>query len=87
VRDREGAMWRSLTEEEDGHDGVGGGRRERKVFRFTRGLATDQRLRMEGAMAVDRSARALFTADEWDWSTEDRDESRGVEFGRWPAAR
>jgi hypothetical protein len=68
---------------EGGHEGE----RERKVFRFTRGLATDQRLRMEGAMAVDRSARALFTADEWDWSTEDRDESRGVEFGRWPAAR
>ncbi|EAQ86960.1 hypothetical protein CHGG_08213 [Chaetomium globosum CBS 148.51] len=85
VRDREGAAWRSSLGVEGGHDGDG--KRERKVFRFTRGLATDQRLRMEGAMAVDRSARALFTADEWDWSTEDRDETRGVEFGRWPAAR
>ncbi|KAH6851255.1 hypothetical protein B0I37DRAFT_397209 [Chaetomium sp. MPI-CAGE-AT-0009] len=80
VRDREGAAWQRL---QGGVDGGG----MRKVFRFTRGLATDQRLRMEGAMAVDRSARALFTADEWDWSAEDRDESRGVEFGRWPAAR
>lgn len=95
VRDREGATWRSLAAEEGGGDGDGHGRvrdgvvggERRKVFRFTRGLATDQRLRMEGAMAVDRSARALFMADEWDWSTEDRDESRGVEFGRWPAAR
>ncbi|KAK3297989.1 uncharacterized protein B0H64DRAFT_423867 [Chaetomium fimeti] len=86
MRDRDGAAWlRSggLDGGGVGHKGEG----ERKVFRFTRGLATDQRLRMEGAMAVDRSARALFTADEWDWSTEDRDESRGVEFGRWPAAR
>ncbi|KAK0626770.1 hypothetical protein B0T14DRAFT_421053 [Immersiella caudata] len=42
-----------------------------KVFRFTRSLSTDQRLRFEGAMAADRMARSLFTAGRWDWTPED----------------
>jgi hypothetical protein len=40
------------------------------TFKFTRGLATDQRLRYEGAMYADKVARALFTAEAWDWSPE-----------------
>ncbi|KAK4142759.1 uncharacterized protein C8A04DRAFT_12952 [Dichotomopilus funicola] len=90
VRDREGTAW-SFREQNDGEYGDGDGKkkggREKKVFRFTRGMTTDQRFRYEGAMAADRMARALFTADEWDWTAEERDEGRGVEFGRWPVAR
>lgn len=44
-----------------------------RVFRFTRSVASDQRLRYEGAMAADRMARELFTADAWDWTPEDLD--------------
>ncbi|TDZ28332.1 hypothetical protein CTRI78_v012037 [Colletotrichum trifolii] len=40
-------------------------------FEFTRGLATDQRLRHEGYIHADKMARILFTADEWDWTPED----------------
>ncbi|TDZ22968.1 hypothetical protein Cob_v004115 [Colletotrichum orbiculare MAFF 240422] len=40
-------------------------------FEFTRGLATDQRLRYEGYIHADKMARILFTADEWDWTPED----------------
>ncbi|KAK4453699.1 hypothetical protein QBC34DRAFT_191383 [Podospora aff. communis PSN243] len=47
------------------------GQVEEKVFRFTRSLLGDQRLRYEGAMAADRMARSLFTAGRWDWSPED----------------
>ncbi|AEO71105.1 uncharacterized protein THITE_2123159 [Thermothielavioides terrestris NRRL 8126] len=53
-----------------------------RVFRFTRAVATDPRLRYEGALAVDAMARALFTATEWDWTPDEREDSRGVEFGR-----
>ncbi|KAG5914462.1 hypothetical protein E4U42_000480 [Claviceps africana] len=40
------------------------------VFAFTRALASDQRLRYEGAMYADGMARRLFTAGEWDWTPE-----------------
>lgn len=42
-----------------------------RVFLFTRLVASDQRLRHEGAMAADRMARELFTADDWDWTPEE----------------
>lgn len=51
-----------------------------KVFRFTRSLAQDQRLRYEGAMAADRMALELFMAEEWDWTPEDDNSSGGREF-------
>jgi hypothetical protein len=77
-RDREGVSW-GLGEEDD-HEGE---KKKKEVFCFTRSVATDQRLRYEGAMAADRMARALFTAGGWDWTPETRDEGRGAEFGRW----
>ncbi|KAK3899240.1 hypothetical protein C8A05DRAFT_18292 [Staphylotrichum tortipilum] len=88
--DRRGASWLSSSSSSamGNGGGVGGdtggtkGDGGKRVFKFTRGLATDQRLRYEGAMAADRMARELFTADEWDWTAEDREDSRGVEFGR-----
>ncbi|KFG80660.1 hypothetical protein MANI_017611 [Metarhizium anisopliae] len=40
------------------------------AFAFTRALATDQRLRYEGALYADGMARRLFTADTWDWTPE-----------------
>lgn len=45
----------------------------RRVFRFTRAVSSDQRLRYEGALAADRLARELFTATGWDWTPEDAD--------------
>ncbi|KAI3400010.1 hypothetical protein diail_4844 [Diaporthe ilicicola] len=51
-----------------------------KVFRFTRSLAQDQRLRYDGAMAADRMALELFMAEEWDWTPEDDLGSGGREF-------
>ncbi|RGP68639.1 hydroxyproline-rich glyco [Fusarium longipes] len=41
-----------------------------KKFQFTRAIANDQRLRYEGALYVDKMARAMFLADEWDWTPE-----------------
>lgn len=53
-----------------------------RVFRFTRAIAGDQRLRYEGAMSADRLARELFTADAWDWTPEDAEKLDHVgEFG------
>lgn len=42
-----------------------------RVFLFTRSVASDQRLRHEGAMAAERIARDLFTADDWNWTPEE----------------
>ena len=59
--DRAATTWIPSSEDEDDRrDG------ERRVFRFTRSVMGDQRLRYEGAMAADRLARKLFTAQEWD---------------------
>ncbi|KAK5662843.1 hypothetical protein OQA88_6254 [Cercophora sp. LCS_1] len=46
-------------------------KKDEKIFRFTRSVLGDQRLRFEGAMGTNRLAKALFTADEWDWSPEE----------------
>lgn len=75
VRDREAASW-CPQEEED----VDGRKAEPNVFRFTRATAMDQRLRYEGVMAADRRARALFTADQWDWTAENREDVPGQMF-------
>lgn len=61
-----------------GDEGRGLGKN--KVFRFTRSIAQDQRLRYDGAMAADRMALELFMADEWDWTPEDDLGSGGREF-------
>ncbi|CAK7209556.1 hypothetical protein SCUCBS95973_000480 [Sporothrix curviconia] len=41
-----------------------------QVFRFTRSLAGDPRLRMESSMAADRMAQQLFSARRWNWTPE-----------------
>lgn len=58
------------NETDDGNSSQSG-----RVFRFTRAVASDQRLRYEGAIAADKMARGLFTAEEWDWTPEDIDET------------
>lgn len=63
----------SAGDNEGGGSGGGTTATGRIIFRFTRAVATDQRLRYEGAMAADRMARELFTADGWDWTPEDVD--------------
>lgn len=40
------------------------------TFQFTRALANDQRLKLEGAMYADKMAKKLFTADSWNWTPE-----------------
>ncbi len=63
--DREATSWLLSSEgSDDGHGRAG------KPFRFTRSVASDSRLRYEGAMAADRLARELFTASSWDWTPE-----------------
>ena len=53
-----------MLEESEGNE------QSTKTFRFTRSLSNDQRLRFEGAMAADRMAKDLFTANAWDWTPE-----------------
>ena len=55
-----------------------------RVFRFTRSVASDQRLRYEGAMAADRMARDLFTAKKWDWTPEDEGRNPSRNFSTAP---
>lgn len=74
ARDRETASWYSQGEDVDEK------KTEPNMFRFTRATAMDQRLRYEGAMAADRRARALFTADQWDWTAENREDVPGQMF-------
>ncbi|KXX73828.1 hypothetical protein MMYC01_201199 [Madurella mycetomatis] len=74
-KDREAASWQQPEGGADKH--------EPREFRFTRSVARDQRLRYEGSMAVDRMAKALFTADRWDWTAEDREEPREMGMGKW----
>ena len=50
-------------------EGKGGGEGE-ATFKFTRALANDQRLRLEGAMFADKMAKKLFTSESWDWTPE-----------------
>jgi hypothetical protein len=40
------------------------------TFMFTRAMANDQRLRLEGNMYADRMAKKLFTSESWDWTPE-----------------
>lgn len=87
-KDRVGTSWRTPSAE----DGGGGGVRRRRefdtgkagksrVFSFTRSVASDQRLRYEGAMAADSMAKHLFLAEDWDWTPED-DSASGSSLGR-----
>lgn len=41
-----------------------------RTFSFTRSLASDDRLRFQGAIYADKMAKSLFTADSWDWTPE-----------------
>ena len=64
-RRREDVSWEAAApaaEERDGEEG--------RTFEFTRALSNDQRLRMEGAIWVDRMATKVFTAGSWDWTPE-----------------
>lgn len=63
--DRERCSWMVDANPSDDDEEQG-----KRQFRFTRGLASDQRLRYEGSLHAEKMARALFTADSWDWSPE-----------------
>ena len=65
-RRRPEVSWLALMEKETTGSSDGS---ERK-FAFTRAIASDQRLRYEGALYADKMAKALFTADTWDWTPE-----------------
>jgi hypothetical protein len=42
-----------------------------RPFRFTRSVANDQRLKIEGYLVAEKHAKALFTAGQWDWTPEE----------------
>lgn len=65
---REVCSWAMAAEERDANAPRGG--REESKFAFTRGLAVDQRMRVEGTLYADKMARKLFNADTWDWTPE-----------------
>lgn len=58
--------WVTARENSDANDDKSPG----KAFEFTRAIANDQRLRYEGAMYVDKMAKAMFMAEAWDWTPE-----------------
>jgi hypothetical protein len=64
MSDRRSESWLAAAEANDENN-------DEKVFRFTRAISGDPRLRHEGAMGADRLARDLFTATGWDWTPED----------------
>jgi len=66
----------SMTNGDDGSKGhsqpvSSGGHPGGKPFRFTRTMASDQRLRFEGNLAADKFARQVFLASSWDWTADD----------------
>ncbi|KAI1339921.1 hypothetical protein F5Y15DRAFT_59136 [Xylariaceae sp. FL0016] len=66
---RQAAAWMPT----DGGEADGAkGQDEDRVFRFTRALAGDARLRFENQMGAEKFARDVFTATSWDWSAEDQ---------------
>lgn len=42
-------------------------------FKFTKGIAGDQRLKVDGLIVGNRHAKAFFTASSWDWSPDEVD--------------
>ncbi|KAK7746959.1 hypothetical protein SLS53_002147 [Cytospora paraplurivora] len=85
-KDRVSTSWRAPSAE----DGSGVRKRrefdtgkasKNRVFSFTRSVASDQRLKYEGAMAADSMAKQLFLAEDWDWTPED-DSGSGNSLGR-----
>ncbi len=44
---------------------------EQRVFYFTRSIAGDHRLLVEGALGAEKMVKQLFTADRWHWTPED----------------
>lgn len=68
---REEVSWVSLVERrrEDNEDGKEKG--GKRVFRFTRTLAADPRMRYNSTLGTSKMAMELFLADEWDWTAEE----------------
>lgn len=65
-KNRENVMWQrdAAAEEASSKD------KPKREFLFTRAVANDQRLRYEGAMYVDKTAKSLFTSEAWHWTPE-----------------
>ncbi|KAK3490247.1 uncharacterized protein B0T23DRAFT_381361 [Neurospora hispaniola] len=70
---REEVSWVSLVErrQEEGEDGGRGEKGKNRVFRFTRTLAADPRMRYNSTLGTSKMAMELFLADEWDWTAEE----------------
>lgn len=71
---REEVSWVSLVErrqEEGREDGRGEKGKNTRVFRFTRTLAADPRMRYNSTLGTSKMAMELFLADEWDWTAEE----------------
>ncbi|KAK1778469.1 hypothetical protein QBC45DRAFT_328246 [Copromyces sp. CBS 386.78] len=66
---REEVSWVSLAQarEDDNNDREKG----KRVFKFTRSLAADPRMRYASTLGTGKMAMELFLADEWDWTAEE----------------
>jgi len=71
--DREAASWAPKGEAKA---------ENKKTFAFTRSAYSDQRLRYGGMIGTESIARDLFTANEWDWTPQDREATKDG-FGNW----
>lgn len=60
---RDEVSWAAVKAAADPDDG-------NAAFLFTRAMASDNRIRYEGQLFVNRAARALFTAETWNWTPE-----------------
>ncbi|KAK3949310.1 hypothetical protein QBC32DRAFT_349521 [Pseudoneurospora amorphoporcata] len=66
---KEEVSWVSLAQarEDDDNDREKG----KRVFKFTRSLAADPRMRYASTLGTGKMAMELFLADEWDWTAEE----------------
>lgn len=66
---REEVSWVSLAQGQDDDDN--GRDKGKRVFKFTRSLAADPRMRYNSTLGTSKMAMELFLADEWDWTAEE----------------
>lgn len=67
---RDEVSWVSLAQAR-ADDDMDGQKGKKRVFKFTRSLATDPRMRYASTLGTSKMAMDLFLADEWDWTAEE----------------
>ncbi|KAJ4367249.1 hypothetical protein N0V85_009147 [Neurospora sp. IMI 360204] len=69
-RREEEVSWVSLAQRQENDDDNGRDKGKR-VFKFTRSLAADPRMRYSSTLGTSKMAMELFLAHEWDWTAEE----------------